>query len=81
MCEIQELLQKGITPGREKDQMVNENSFHKIIPFIDTVLASELFNILLKSQVFPWQERERERERNFISKSTTKLWDLSGFEM
>ena len=89
MCEIQELLPKGITPGREKDQMVNENWFHKIIPFIDTVLASELFNILLKSQVFPWQERERERERNFISKSTTKkkkksttkLWDLSGFEM
>ena len=61
MCEIQELLPKGITPGREKDQMVNENWFHKIIPFIDTVLASELFNILLKSQVFPWQERERER--------------------
>ena len=53
MCEIQELLQKGITPGREKDQMVNENSFHKIIPFIDAVRASELFNILLRSQVFP----------------------------
>ena len=85
MCEIQELLQKGITPGREKDQMVNENSFHKIIPFIDAVLASESFNILLRSQVFPWQEREkemeRERERNFISKNTTKLWDLSWFEM